>query len=48
MKFDPVITYLGLVSVLLFSWAQYADHKAAEHCSKVTAMSYNVCRQLKP
>lgn len=40
--------YLTAIFFVLFGAAQFADHIGAEHCERVTSMTYNECRQLKP
>ena len=40
--------YLTLIFLCLFGAAQFADHIGAKHCERMTSMSYDQCRQLKP
>ena len=40
--------YLTAIFFTLFGVAQFADHIGAKHCQRVTSMTYDQCRQLKP
>ncbi len=40
--------YLTMIFLCLFGVAQFADHIGAKHCERMTSMSYDQCRQLKP
>ena len=46
MRFMTV--YLTAIFFVLFSAAQFADHLGAKQCERMTSMSYDQCRQLKP
>ena len=40
--------YLTAIFFVLFGAAQFAYHIGAKHCERMTTMTYNQCRQLKP
>ena len=40
--------YFSALFLLFFSAAQFADHIGAKQCERMTSMSYDQCRQLKP
>ena len=46
MKF--LTSYLTALFFVLFGAAQFADHIGAKQCERVTTMTYNECRQVKP